>query len=393
MPDEELMALAEQGELRNQLDSQVDRMLADEKSVAFFENFVGQWLRSRAVDAIPISAPAVLAREPRRRSSSAVKRRERFFDLVRRGADRTKKEEEEFENVRASFRRANTGSGPQFELTDNLRLAMRRETEMLFEHILRNDRPLTELIDANYTFLNQTLAEHYEIPDVDGIRGNDMRYVKLPEHSLRGGVLTQGTTLIVTSNPDRTSPVKRGLYILENLLGTPTPAPPPNIPALEDVKAEEDLTLRETLAIHRENALCSSCHNRMDPLGLALENFNALGRFRDEELGQKIDASGELATGEAFETIGELKTILVNSRRREFYRCVTEKLMTYALGRAVEYNDAHIVDELVAEVEAADGKPSALVRGLLHSSAFQRTRRPRSANLSSNEPDAGSRNR
>ena len=375
MPDEELISLAQQGTLRQNLDDQIDRMLADKKSEAFFENFVGQWLRSRAIDVVPISTAAVLSREPRRRSQAALKRRERFFDLVRRGANRTQEEENELEDVRAAFRSSNGRRGPRFELTNDIRTAMRRETEMLFEHIVRRDRPLTELINADYTFLNQSLAEHYEIPGIEIVQGDEMRRVELPKNSLRGGVLTQGTTLVVTSNPDRTSPVKRGLFVLENLLGTPTPAPPPNIPALEDVKAEDDLSLRETLALHRENALCSSCHNRMDPLGLALENFNALGRFRTEELDQEIDSSGELATGETFESIDQLKKILVSNRRGEFYRCVTEKLMTYTLGREIEYSDAHTVDELVTKLESSGGKPSALLRGLLHSSAFQRTRR------------------
>ena len=163
---------------------------------------------------------------------------------------------------------------------------MRAETEMLFQHILKNDLPLTELIDCDYTFLNEDLAKFYEIPMLDPIKGNEMRRVTLPEGSLRGGILTQGTFLAVTSNPNRTSPVKRGLFILENVLGSPVATPPPNIPTLEDAAVKKDgkkQPLRETLAIHRENAVCSSCHNKMDPLGLAFENFNALGRFRQHQ--------------------------------------------------------------------------------------------------------------
>jgi hypothetical protein len=253
---------------------------------------------------------------------------------------------------------------------------MRRETELLFEHIVKHDRSLLELLDSDYTFLNEPLAQHYQIEGLAEVRGNEMRRVSLPAGSLRGGVLTQGTVLVVTANPDRTSPVKRGLFILENLLGSPPPAPPPNIPALEDVKSPADkrLSLRETLAIHRENALCSSCHNRMDPLGLALENFNALGRFRTRELDQEIDSAGVLGTGEPFANVQELKKILVKNRPQDFYRCVTEKLMTYALGRAVEYTDAHTMDDLVAKVDAGGGRPSVLIKGLVHSPAFQRMR-------------------
>lgn len=379
MPDEELVTLAAKGELRRNLDRQVERMLSSEKSQAFFEHFVGQWLRARALDGAQINTAAVLRREPRRRSADATKRRERFFALIRRGADRTPEEEAEFLEIRASFRRANSRNGPRFDLNDQVRTAMRRETEMVFEHIVREDRPLVELLDADYTFLNQTLADHYEIPGVSDVRGNEMRLVKLPKDSYRGGVLTQGTTLVVTSNPDRTSPVKRGLFVLENLLGAPPPAAPPNIPALEDVDNVERLSLRETLAIHRRNVLCSSCHNRMDPLGLALENFNALGRYRTEELDQKIDSAGELATGEEFVGIRDLKAILIDKRRTDFYRCVTEKLMTYALGRAVEYTDAHTIDALVADLEKSDGRPSVLIKGLVNSSAFQRTRRSATA--------------
>jgi hypothetical protein len=234
---------------------------------------------------------------------------------------------------------------------------------------------LLELIDSDYTFLNETLWNHYELEEVERITGDAMRLVRLPPGSVRGGVLTQGTVLVVTSNPDRTSPVKRGLFVLENLLGTPPPAPPPNIPALEDIDSDQQrkLTLRETLAIHRQNALCSSCHNRMDPLGLALENFNALGRFRTMEMDQPVDATGVLASGEAFSSVSELKKILITEHQQELYRCMTEKMMTYALGRAVEQADSHTIDELVAELMNNGGRISILIDGIIHSNAFQRT--------------------
>src|SRR5436305_13719659 len=156
---------------------------------------------------------------------------------------------------------------------------LRRETEMCFDDVLRNDGSVLELLDCDYTFLNERLAKHYNVP---GVTGDEMRLVKLPAGSPRGGILTQGTVLTVTSNPDRTSPVKRGLFILDNVLGTPPPPPPPDIPALEDATAggAKPVTLRAALKVHRADALCASCHNRMDPLGLALENFNALGMWR-----------------------------------------------------------------------------------------------------------------
>lgn len=377
MPDEELVSLAKAGELRDNLDTQIERMLHHEKARAFSENFVGQWLRARALDSIQINSAAVLSREPANLDPEADIRRRRFFALFRKGELRTDAENIEFEGERESYLRSFRG-GPRSELTDEVRTAMRRETEMVFEHIVSEDRSLLELVDSDYTFLNEALWAHYQIEGIEPVEGEAMRLVHLPAGSQRGGVLTQGTTLVVTSNPDRTSPVKRGLFILENLLGTPPAAPPPNIPALEDVKAEVDkvLSLRETLAIHRQDALCSSCHNHMDPLGLALENFNALGLYRTQELDQPIEAAGELNTGEQFSTISELKQILVSNKRSEIYRCIAEKMMTYALGRAVEYTDAAALDSLVEELESQDGRAQSLVRGIIRSNAFQRTRNP-----------------
>jgi hypothetical protein len=253
---------------------------------------------------------------------------------------------------------------------------MRRETEMLFEHIVREDRDLIELIDSDYTFLNERHARHYGIEDVDG---DDMRRVDLPEDSVRGGILTQGTTLVVTSNPDRTSPAKRGLWVLETVLGTPPPPPPPDIPSLEQTEEEmkgQTPTARQLLELHRADPLCSSCHNRMDPLGLGLENFNALGIFRDQERGQAIDAAGELITGETFDDIRALKEILATERRRDFYRCATEKMITYALGRGLEYYDVDAVDRILARLEESEGRPSALIMGIVESAPFQRTRAP-----------------
>jgi len=245
---------------------------------------------------------------------------------------------------------------------------------MLFAHVLRSDRSVLELINSDYTFLNERLAKHYGITNV---LGNEMRRVELPEDHPRGGVLTHGSVLIVTSNPTRTSPVKRGLFILDNLLGTPPPPPPADIPQLEESEKgfkDRQPTLREVLAIHREKPLCSSCHNRMDPLGLALENFNALGMWREMERGQPIDAAGKLITGEPFQGVREVKRILTNERRKDFYRCLTEKLLTYALGRGLEYYDVESVDQIVERLETENGRFSALLMGLIESAPFQKRR-------------------
>jgi len=375
MPDEALFRLAAENKLRQNLQAQVTRMLADPRSSAFMGHFPGQWLQARDIDSVEINARAVIARDsppdPMRQ-----RRQARFRELNRKPpGSLTEEEKKELVEVRAafvgSFRRF-----AQFDLNGELRRAMRRETEMLFEHILRKDRSLLELIDSDYTFLNERLAKHYGI---EGVVGDAMRLVTLPPKSPRGGVLTQGTVLAVTSNPDRTSPVKRGLFILENILGVPPAPPPPDIPPLEDAAAKlagRPPTLRETLKVHRSEALCSSCHNRMDPLGLAMENFNALGRWRDKERDQPIDSTGELISGESFASIQELKHILVNERRRDFYRCLSEKMLTYALGRGLEYYDVQAVDDIVERVEKQNGRPSALLAGIIESAPFQKRRSP-----------------
>ena len=281
----------------------------------------------------------------------AEKRRARFRELGRKPAEKlTDAEKKELEQLRSafggSFRRFR-----EFELNGELRRAMRGKPKCCSGISCANGRNVLELIDSDYTFLNERLAQYYGIADV---KGDEMRRVTLPPGGPRGGVFTQGTVLAVTSNPDRTSPVKRGLFILDNILGTPPAPPPPDIPPLEDSarrRGHKKPTLRETLALHRQDAKCSSCHNRMDPLGLALENFNALGRWRDKEKGQPVDAAGKLITGEKFTTIQELKHILVNQRQRDFYRCLSEKVLTYAIGRGLGYHDVEAVDRLVERLE------------------------------------------
>jgi hypothetical protein len=360
--------------VRENLAAQVRRMLADRRSQAFIRHFTGQWLQARDVETVSINARAVISRE-RERDPEAERQRKRFRELRRRPPESlTADEKAELERVRSSFFRS-FRRFRRFELNRNLRRAMRRETEMLFEHIVREDRSLLELVDSDYTFLNERLAKHYGIDDV---KGDQMRLVALAPESPRGGVLTQGTVLTVTSNPDRTSPVKRGLFILDNLLGMPPAPPPPNVPALEeatgDLKGSKP-TLRESLALHRQDALCSSCHKRMDPLGLALENFNALGMWRDKEKGRPVDVAGKLITGEAFTSVQELKRILVNERRRDFYRCLSEKMLTYALGRGLGYSDVHAVDTMVERIEKEGGRASALLFGVIESAPFQRSRK------------------
>ncbi|WP_193214849.1 DUF1592 domain-containing protein [Luteolibacter marinus] len=381
MPDEELFRLAERGELRTNLPAQIDRMLNDGKSDEFVRNFAGQWLQARDVEGVSIDARAVIARD----SGSEKENRERFenFRRLNREIDEAEKARDEvklaalrdeMQELRAKFRRRGRG---RVEFGGSLRHAMKLEAEMLFRHLLREDRSVLELIDNDSTFLNEELANHYGVP---GVRGGDMKLVKLPDDSPRGGVLTMGTVLAVTSNPTRTSPVKRGVFILDNILGTPPPPAPPNIPSLEASEKTadgEELSLREALAMHREKSLCASCHNRMDPLGLAFENFNALGSWRDKELGEALPpVDGQLITGEKFTSVNELKRVLVTSRREDFYRCITEKLLTYALGRGPEPCDITTVDEIVADLDRSGGKFSTLITGIIESPAFQKRQRP-----------------
>ena len=373
MPDEELFRLAESQRLRAELPTQITRLLANPRSSELVKNFTGQWLQARDISTIGIDAPAIFLREhpPSTRFNKARATIRRVSEIP--DVQRTPQDVAALEAARKIRAEVTGKTGPQ--LTGSLRTAMQEETEMLFAHVLSEDRPLTELIDNNYTFLNEELAKHYGIA---GVTGRAMRKVTLPPDSPRGGVLTQGTVLAVTSNPTRTSPVKRGVFILDAILGTPPAPPPPNIPALEDAASPEKLrqmTLRETMALHATNPLCASCHSRMDPLGLALENFNALGQWRTTEMNHPIEPAGQLITGEKFTDIRGLKRILATDRRQDFYRCVSEKLFTYALGRGVEYSDTETIDQLVAQLEASGGRPAVLIRGIIASAPFQQRRR------------------
>ncbi len=330
MPDEELEKLASTGKLRKELHNQVKRMLADPRSQALVQNFTGQWLQIRDVEHFPIQPRPILRRD----GLPAI---------------------------------------PD-SLIGSLRRLMKQETEMYFSYVIREDRSILDLLDSDYTFANEQLARHYGIP---GVTGREMKRVELPEGSPRGGLLAQAGVLMITSNPTRTSPVKRGQFILENILGTPTPPPPPDIPALEEARqgiSGREPTVREVMALHRSNAICSSCHSRMDPLGLSLENFNALGMWRETESKQPIDASGTLLSGKSFKDIRDLKAILKTDHRADFYRCLTEKLMTYALGRGIEYYDVATIDRIVNDLERHEGRFSTLLLGIIDSSPFQKRR-------------------
>jgi hypothetical protein len=328
-------------------------------------------LQARDIVNVPLTALDIYLRD--HPSAEYEEARQTFRRLGGRfGATRTAEQSEALAKARATF--AEFARRPRPDLTSELRRAMLEETEMTFGYILKEDRSVLELLESDYTFLNEDLAKHYGI---DGVSGRSLRKVTLPAGSPRGGILTQGTILAVTSNPTRTSPVKRGVFILDAILGTPPAPPPPNIPPLEDAAPENELrklSLRETLARHAKDALCSSCHNRMDPLGLALENFNAMGIWRAREFDQPIQPAGKLITGESFADVRELKHVLATARHRDFYYALSEKMLMYALGRGLEYYDTTTVDDLVAALEASGGRLSALLRGIVNSAPFQQRR-------------------
>jgi hypothetical protein len=319
IPDEELLGLAEKRRLGDaaELTRQVRRMLADPRAEAFITNFAGQWLFLRNLDA---SVP-----------------------------------------VQSVF--------PDFD--DTLRQAFRRETELFFDSLIREDRSAYDLLRADYTFLNERLARHYGIA---GVKGSHFRRVALGPDSPRAGILGQGSVLTVTSYPDRTSPVVRGKWILENLLGTP---PPPPLPNVGDLKPKDEsgvvLSMRERMEQHRRNPICASCHSMMDPLGLSLENFDAVGKWRTlGESSAPIDASGQLPDGTAFTGPAGLRSALLRSDR--FVATFTEKMMTYALGRGLEHYDAPAVRAILRDVARDDYKVSSLVVGIVQSTPFRMRR-------------------
>lgn len=316
IPDDELLDVAIRGELSRpeELERQARRMLADPRASNLASNFAGQWLLLRNLDAVS----------------------------------------------------PNPRLYPDFD--DNLRQAFRQETELFFDSVLREDRSALDLLSADYTFLNERLARHYGIP---GIRGSRFRRVALDADSKRGGLLRHGSILAVTSYATRTSPVIRGKWVLDNLYGAPPPPPPANVPTLEDNSVRAGLPMRERLSQHRNNPACASCHNTIDPVGFALENFDAVGRWRDHggDIGA-MDASGGLPGVGAFVGVDGLEAGLL-SRPEQFTGRVTEKLLTFALGRGVEYFDAPAIRQILRDAEPEGYRFSSLIVGIVKSLPFQ----------------------
>lgn len=330
MPDNELFDLAAKKQLHKQIPEQVKRMLADPRSQALIDNFAGQWLQLRPL-------------------KNASPDRKLF---------------------------------PEFD--DRLRKDMLEETNRFFGTIMKEDRSVLELIDGKFTYLNERLARLYGIRDTNGnpeggkaftkagapIKGDGFVRVNL-EGSTRGGLLTQASVLTVTSNPTRTSPVKRGRWVLEQILGTPPPPPPPNVPELEEEsKAQTKGSLRQRMEQHRANASCAGCHARMDPIGFAFENFNAIGKFRVKDGEFAIDPAGELPGGQKFNGPEELKTIL-KSKKELFTRCLAEKMLTYATGRGSEYYDKPAIDGVLAVLEKNEYRFSSLIVAIAQSDPFR----------------------
>ncbi len=317
MPDDELLKIAESNRLHLPavLDAQVKRLIADSKSAAFADNFAGQWLEIRSLDAVKPDA-------------------KKFPDW-------------------------NT------ELKD----AMRTETRMFFEAAIRDDRPVSDFINGQYTFLNEALAKHYGI---EGVTGPEFRRVELTgdKAAQRSGVLTQGSVMTVSSYPSRTSVVLRGKYMLENVLGAPPPPPPPDVPKLDEQTVGVALSLRQQMEKHRSDAVCASCHSRMDVLGFGLENYDAIGRWRTTDGKFPVDPSGSFPNGKSFSSPAEMKQLLLENLP-EFTTCLTEKLLTYAIGRGVETYDRRTVRDLVRQAATNDYKMQGLILGIVHSAPFQ----------------------
>ncbi|MGP0070533.1 MAG: DUF1592 domain-containing protein [Bryobacteraceae bacterium] len=315
IPDDELFQLAEQGKLKDPaiLDRQVRRMLADPKAEALVTNFAGQWLQLRNL-----------------------------------------------RNVQP-----NTDLFPDFD--DNLRQSFRRETELLFESVVQEDRGILDLLTADYTFVNERLARHYGIPDIYGAR---FRRVAIIDDARRG-LLGQGSILALTSHAERTSPVVRGKWILENILGTPVPPPPPDVPPLKgNQEGQKPKTMREQMAEHRANPVCASCHKAMDSIGFAMENFDAVGAWRAQDAGNPIDASGQLADGTKIDGVVSLRNALI-SRPELFAGTVTEKLLIYGLGRGLDYRDMPTVRAILRDASRDNYRLSTLILGVVHSTPFQ----------------------
>ncbi len=317
MPDDELLTVAEAGKLKDPatLDAQVKRMMTDKKASAFADNFAGQWLEIRNLDSIKPDPQKFKAWTP--------------------------------------------------ELKDE----MRTETNMFFQHVLSENRPVSDFIDAKYTFLNENLAKFYGIA---GVTGPDFRRVEFTTDQ-RGGVLSQGSVLAVSSYPSRTSPTIRGKYVLNNILGTVVPPPPPDTPMFDESKIGPEFSIRKQLEEHRNNAICASCHNRMDVLGFGLENYDAIGKWRTMDGKFPIDVGGTMPNGKSFQTTAEMRTILLASMP-QVSRCLIEKIMTYALGRGMQTYDNRSIDQ-INKTLAADGyRFQTLIFEVVRSLPFQSRR-------------------
>jgi len=318
MPDAELLTVAGRGRLRQPavMQTQVKRMLRDPKASALVENFAGQWLQFKNID--------VMKPDP--------------------------------------------GKFPDFD--ESVRYAMRRETELFFEEMVREDGSVLNVLDANYTYMNERLARFYGVP---GIEGPAFRRVDMSKNPRGGGVLAHGSVLTISSYSTRTSPVLRGKWILENLLNAPPPPPPPAVPSLDDSKVGQSASLRQQMEAHRKNPACASCHSRMDPLGFGLENFDAVGAWRSMDGKFPVDATGTLPSGKTFSGPVELKTNLLDSRDA-YVRGLTDKLLTYALGRGLERPDRLVINSIAAKLPARNYKLSALVLDIVESLPFQQRR-------------------
>tara|TARA_B100000519_G_scaffold173813_1_gene161369 strand:+ start:38 stop:1093 length:1056 start_codon:yes stop_codon:yes gene_type:complete len=315
-PDDRLLALAFSGELSKPrvLESEIERMLIDERADGLTEGFATQWLNLRNLDEV---TPA-----------------------------------------------------PEFKFSDSLRQSMKIETKMFFGDVMRKNRSIMDFLDGRFTFVNEELASHYGI---SGVQGEEFQQVSLVDRP-RYGVLTHGSILTITSQPNRTSPVMRGKWIMENILGTVPPDPPEDVPEIDEEKAKSgEVSFRKQLEVHRENAICASCHNHMDPLGFGFENYDAIGRFRTKDGAFNVDASGILPTGEQFKGTKELVQIL-SKREEAFARALTTRLLTFALGRGLEYYDRCAIDKIVEEIGRDNYRFQSLVKQIVFSDPFLKRR-------------------
>jgi hypothetical protein len=316
-PDDRLQQLAAKGELRQSLATEVKRMIGDWRGWSLVEDFAGQWLQLRDID---LASP-----------------NERAFPDWKGGI-------------------ANS---------------LKKESQSFVDHILRENRSVIEFLNADYTFLNDKLARYYGI---QGVKGDKYQKVSL-QGTPRGGILTHGSILTLTSTPTRTSPAKRGKYLLENILGTPPPPAPGGVPPLDEKKSRSsNLTLRQQFAEHRSNASCAGCHAFLDPMGFAFENYDAIGRWRDQEKKLPIDASGSLVRGQTFQNLAELRNLLVRDMGDQFVKNLTENLLTYALGRGVEYSDKPTVEAIMRKAKATGYRFQDLILAVCESVPFQKMR-------------------